>query len=407
MPCASPRQFNGFVLVAVPVVALTVVGTCVGVARHRRKYGGDDGDSSWQQWRGIRQVVRFVKYIWASRLDIKVSVKLIVSFFQIATKVPTVYQVRMPAPVQGVVKAFNFVSLDLDAFGLPWHCLGIDSFFNRLLVMASLPLVLMLVVFIISLILSVCARGRTRVHEKALTVDDRGLCRATFLRALPGVGLISFFAFPVVSSYAFRAFDCECFDDGRSYLRADYSLLCSTGCEMPSRPMLVETAETGTYTDEYWEVQYLARAAIAFYPVGIPLLYLILLLCARKALGLETAPKTAFSKALGFLHREYEPRFFWWEILDVTKKLVLVGFAAIIVPGTVYQLVMAMIFSLTLMLLIRRRAVPLRRSRLSGARLVLLPLRRLLLVGRPQDRVAHALARGQGPAARDRSSVRL
>ena len=44
--------------------------------------------------------------------------KLIMSFFQIATKVPTVYQVRMPPAVQAVVQAFGFASLDLDSLGL-------------------------------------------------------------------------------------------------------------------------------------------------------------------------------------------------------------------------------------------------------------------------------------------------
>ena len=106
--------------------------------------------------------MRFTSYIWANRLEIKVGAKLIVSFFQIATKVPTVYQVRMPAPVQGVVKAFNFVSLDLDAFGLPWRCLGIDSFFNRLLMMSSIPVFLMVVVLVVSLILSIRGRRRAR-----------------------------------------------------------------------------------------------------------------------------------------------------------------------------------------------------------------------------------------------------
>ena len=47
--------------------------------------------------------------------------------------------------------------------------------------------------------------------------------------------------------------------------------MCST-CRLPSQPMLFESNHTGVYTDEYWEVQYLARAAIAFYPVGVPVL---------------------------------------------------------------------------------------------------------------------------------------
>ena len=89
--------------------------------------------------------------------------------------------------------------------------------------------------------------GRTFIGDKHPSV-----ARATILLALPVVGLILFFSFPVVSSYAFRAFDCECFEDGRSYLRADYSLMCSTDCRLPSQPMLFETEETGVYTDEYW-----------------------------------------------------------------------------------------------------------------------------------------------------------
>ena len=36
-----------------------------------------------------------------------------------------------------------------------------------------------------------------------------------------------FYALPLVSSIAFRAFSCECFDYSRlCYLRADYELIC-------------------------------------------------------------------------------------------------------------------------------------------------------------------------------------
>ena len=67
--------------------------------------------------------------------------------------------------------------------------------------------------------------------------------------------------------------------------------------------------------------------------------------------ALSTEQETKLSAALSFLHREYEPRYFWWEILEVVKKLVLVGFAAILMPGSVMQLVIAMMVSLLLLLL--------------------------------------------------------
>ena len=45
--------------------------------------------------------------------------------------------------------------------------------------------------------------------------------------ALPANLFVSFLAFPMVSSLAFRAFRCEDFDDGSSHLMADYSINCA------------------------------------------------------------------------------------------------------------------------------------------------------------------------------------
>ena len=71
--------------------------------------------------------------------------------------------------------------------------------------------------------------------------------------------------------------------------------------------------------------------------------------CARPAI-VNDRP-TALSKALGFLVRDYEPAYFWWELLEAWKKLSLVGFAVILDPGSIPQLVAAFIFSLIFMLL--------------------------------------------------------
>eukprot|EP00964_Phaeocystis_antarctica_P163773 scaffold140575_cov121-Phaeocystis_antarctica.AAC.1 len=61
---------------------------------------------------------------------------------------------------------------------------------------------------------------------------------------------------------------------------------------------------------------------------------------------------TALSKALGFLVRDYNPAYLWWELLEAWKKLALVGFASLVEPGSIYQLVYAFLFSLVHMLLI-------------------------------------------------------
>ena len=59
--------------------------------------------------------------------------------------------------------------------------------------------------------------------------------------------LLFYLVFPMVSSLAIRAFDCEEFDDGKRYLRAAYSLDCSS--------------------DEYQRVRSLAWLVVVCYPV--------------------------------------------------------------------------------------------------------------------------------------------
>ena len=72
-----------------------------------------------------------------------VKLKLLLSFYQIATRVPEVYQVSFPASVHATISAFTFVNLEL-ATVVPPACLGLDSFYMRLLGAMLLPLLLVL-----------------------------------------------------------------------------------------------------------------------------------------------------------------------------------------------------------------------------------------------------------------------
>ena len=59
------------------------------------------------------------------------------------------------------------------------------------------------------------------------------------------------------------------------------------------------------------------------YGFFVPLSYLCLLVSQRKAL--LKGIKTEMTEALDFLHREYQNHFFWWEIVDTARKLILMG----------------------------------------------------------------------------------
>ena len=185
-----------------------------------------------------------------------------------------------------MLNAFDFLNLSIDAFGLPLSCVQLGSFFDQLLFLMLSPGVLVVLTLVCSLGIEV------RTERAAASL------KAGVIRALPYLLYILFFAFPLVSSRAFQAFECEEFDDGTRFLRADYSLDCDDA--------------------EHRQVLELAWVAIALYPLGVPLLYLTLLWCARKAI--RTEQPTALSRSLTFLHQDYELSMYWWEMVEIAKK---------------------------------------------------------------------------------------
>ena len=192
----------------------------------------------------------------------------------------------MPSSVTALLDVFDYFNLDIDAFGLPLGCLQLGSFSDQLLFIVLLPCVLGLLVLTFSILAEV------------LTKHKDASLKAGLIRALPYLLYLAFYAFPLVSSRAFQAFDCEEFDDSTRFLRVDYSIDCNNV--------------------EYGRIFFLAWVAIAVYPVCIPLLYLTLLLTARKAI--LTEHPTDLSRRLTFLHQDYAPSMYWWEMVEISKK---------------------------------------------------------------------------------------
>jgi hypothetical protein len=136
---------------------------------------------------------------------------------------------------------------------------------------------------------------------------------------------ISFLAFPMVSTQAFRAFPCEEVGE-RFYLKADYTVECGSSADT-----LIKL----------W-----AALAVLLYPIGVPLYYAVLLSKVRITVLKNEA--TPLSEALGFLHRVFKPQFYWWELVCVAQKLILVGFFVLspFNPGSFSQLILGLTVAL-------------------------------------------------------------
>ena len=315
-----------------------------------------------------------------SQLSLRAKAKQLLGFYQIATQISDVYEVSMPEAMARLLSVLELFNVNLPRLGLPLQCLGLGTYQQQLAFTMLMPIVTAAVLVVGFLVYTLVGKsanqrlldlaselkaafpenrevqdvaataavekrrgaaegsaGGVLNHETALKLQTmaqqllnsslrrriRKLLLAGLLSALPWLLTLTFLVFPMVSSAAFRAFSCEEFEDGRSFLRADYGVECGS--------------------DEHSRAKGLAWFGIMLYPGGTSLLYAVLLQRVRSAI-VHKRP-TALSKALGYLVRDYDAGFFWWELFEIWKKLFLVGFAVLILPGSVEQLFIAFLFS--------------------------------------------------------------
>lgn len=255
------------------------------------------------------------------RIALRSTFKIAVGFYQIVSQLTVVYSIDYyPPEYERVVNAFRMANLHVFAWlpDLQPSCLGMPSLLNQLLFVTLGPIVVALAAIAI--------------------VKLRG---ASLASALPFVLYWSFLVYPSVSSRGFRALaPCDCFYylganlNRTCLLRTDYEEQCTFGARPWPEPHILVVA---------W-------LAIIFYGIAVPALYAWLL--ARKSM--------AQSEALGFLTKDYEPHARWWELVEVVKKLTFTGFLALVDPGSFTQMYLAVVCSLTV-LVVQLLVVPYRR----------------------------------------------
>ncbi len=267
-----------------------------------------------------------------TQISLRAKFKQCLSFYQIVTRIPDVFMVPFPSSAQRLLSVFEVFNLNIAGLSLPLSCIGLGKYWERMLFTLVFPIVIAAAIICCSLVFAMCEKVRKRGAIQTLADGDderQSPLRVCGLIALPNLLRLSFLVFPMVSSAAFQAFACDKFDNGKSFLRADFAVEC--------------------YTPEHDSVRGLAILGILLYPVGVSLLYGILFHKAKRAI-LDEKP-TALSRALGFLTLDFENAWFAWELVEAWKKLFLVGFCVLIYPGTLLQLLIAFLFSLLCMLL--------------------------------------------------------
>jgi hypothetical protein len=237
-----------------------------------------------------------------------------VGFYQIVTQMQIVYEVEMPPTVSQMLSTFSTgISFGLNSVGSVLECLNFRGFHSTLTLYIVAPLT------IAGLVLVLAA-----VH--ALSASRARSARKVLKRAATPLLLLAFVSYPLVATKAFEAFSCYQFSDSR-FLKADVAVECNS--------------------IEHDDVRRLAWVAICVYPVGLLVLNAILLFTARRAI--VSKRPTTLSKSISFLHKQYKPEFFWWELCEMLRRFVLVGLM-VLMQDTMMQLLIGMLLAAAFLL---------------------------------------------------------
>ena len=283
---------------------------------------------------------RRAKVIWKAA-GMRFKVKALVGFYQCIAAVPSVYNVVPPLGLEEYTRWIDLFELpsDLENMFVPSACLG--DYRTRIMLGSLWPIILVL---IIAAVLIVWELIRLCSRKTELTPQSVGFAVRTGLqRVLPLTLFLSFLVVPSVSTRVFKAFLCEPIkyseDEVRRYLRADLTLVCDSS--------------------EHDETTAAAYLFIAMWPVGIPLLYLILLALSRKAIR-DRVP-TTLSSATAFLWGDYLRSAFWWEPFEMCRKLILSAWVLMIKDDAEHARALVALLTSVVFLVLHTVVRPLRR----------------------------------------------
>ena len=219
----------------------------------------------------------------------------------------SVVTVTFPSVYQTLLDGVDFLNFDLTWIVSAGCFLEID-FHDGLLSTTVTPVVVM------GLLDGTCAFAihRNRDAPEATLGNIRKRHRSIAL-------LVTFLVYSSFSSEVFQTFACEGLDDGKSYLRADYTIVCDS--------------------PKHKAFQIYAGLVVMMYPIGIPALYAVLLFSNHHVLRDEQdRGESAVARLTSDLWKPYKPHRFYYEVIECGRRILLVGVVVFIYPNTAAQI---------------------------------------------------------------------
>ena len=204
------------------------------------------------------------------------------------------------------------VNFDVGLF-LSYSCILTTDFYDRLVISTITPIIMLLALAGSYLI----GKKRNSGSEEAIqVVQHRHQSAALFLL---------FLVYSSVSYTIFQTFACDDLVDGKSYLRADYSLECSISRHNAHKAY--------------------ARVMACVYPVGIPVVFAFCLARHRHDLVKPNRDGIPHLEPLNSLWAAYRPSRYYFEVVECGRRISLTAIATFVFPNSTAQVSMVLLFA--------------------------------------------------------------
>jgi hypothetical protein len=245
-------------------------------------------------------------------LGLVVLLKLGLGFFQVILLQPDAYGIRFPALYTDFLASFQWLTFEPPF--TTFECWMPNNYHDRLAT----------AVVFAALIMSVLLLGFLRT--KAGGTKNNGHMLA--LCIVP-----SYLLYPSTSTVLFNTLNCRQIDEV-SYLTQDLSINCDSAAHKTAKGV--------------------AMFGICMFSLGLPAMYQALLYPHRHKLASSAAHEESPSvagggggstetfHALKFLYQDYKPEFYYWEAVEIFRKLLLTGALVQFQKGSLIQIVVAM-----------------------------------------------------------------
>jgi hypothetical protein len=263
--------------------------------------------------------------------------KIYVTLWQIVSIMPFALDLRFPDVYTDILSTLHAMNIDVSRSSLVTCSTGKEyDGIDGLILATVYPLVIVGLIWVAHLVhLSV-------IKTRSMASD--AVVKANYHKAFL---LFTYLILPSTSAKIFEVFSCRNVDpddvsDGDDvYMVMDYSVSCSS--------------------QKYHSGFIWAIVSIIVYPIGIPCYYFFVLYTAREDIKgrdctavAQEAESESEAKAMRLqrlqsirlLFETYEPKFWYWEVIDTFKRLMLTGVLVLIAQGSAVQIVVGMCLSL-------------------------------------------------------------